>query len=268
MLPPTAESDAARDRTFAELAEWVKLNDTTTRTTHRYGPNSEQVADLRTPTHPGPHPVVILIHGGNWRAAHSRTKMEAVAVDLVGRGWATWNIEYRRLGNGGGHVVTANDVDDAIRALDQASDCVDRHRVVLLGHSTGGQLALCAGLSHDVAAVVSIAGYCDLAAAAELGLGGGATQAYCGGSPDEVPAHYRAADPLNHLPLGRKTLLFHGTADDRVPFEQSISYAGAAKDAGDECELLLLPDADHFSVIDPRTEHWSLISARLAELLD
>lgn len=265
MLSPTAESNTARDRLFAELAEWVRCHDVSPRA-HRYGDHPEQVADLRTPTGDGPHPLVVLIHGGNWRAAVSKAAIEALAIDLVGRGWATWNIEYRRIGNGGGVPASGADVTAAIHALD-AVPGLDLRRVILLGHSSGGQLALRAARQARVSAVVSVSGYCDLHQAVRLGLGDHAVPAFCGGLPDDVPDNYEAADPIRHLPLGTRTLLVHGTADDRVPAEQSISYATAAERAGEPCELMLLDGATHFDVIDPRSHRWPVIADALPGLL-
>jgi acetyl esterase/lipase len=265
MTTPTAESNAARDRLFAELADWVRTNDIPAQS-HCYGDDLEQVADLRVPPVGGPHPVVVLVHGGNWRAERSRATIEALAIDLVRRGWATWNVGYRRVGNGGGVPTTGDDVVAAITALADVPG-VDLSRVVVLGHSSGGQLALCAAKEARAAAVVSVAGYCDLHEAARLGIGHNAVADFCGGLPNEVPDNYAAVDPIRHLPLGKKTLLAHGTADDRVPVEQSASYAAASGRVGEPCELMLLEGAGHFDVIDPRAKHWHTIAAALPGLL-
>lgn len=266
MTSPSAQSDAVRDRLFAELAEWVRANDIPAHQ-YRYGDDPEQLAELRLPAGPGPHSVITLIHGGNWRAGVSRTSTDALAIDLVDRGWATWNVEYRRVGNGGGLSTTSSDIIAAVRMLGGIST-VDANRVVILGHSSGGQLALRAARAADAAAVVSVAGYCDLREAARLGLGDGGAVAFCGGLPEAVPRSYESADPMSHLPLGIPALLAHGTGDDRVPVEQSTSYAAATERAGEPCDLLLLEGAGHFDVLDPRSEHWRAIAAALPELLD
>lgn len=267
MPTPAPTVNPARDRLFAELTRWVDSNDVFGPQQHRYGDDPEQVADLRIPTGDGPHPVIVLIHGGNWRAQFSKTTIEALAVRLTHAGWATWTIEYRRVGNGGGVLATGADVVAAIRALEGVPG-IDLRRLILLGHSSGGQLALCAGQEARVAAVVSIAGYCDLGEASLLGLGNNAVPAFCGGGPDEVPENFNVADPTRQLPLGKKTLLAHGTADEVIPPSLSASYAAHARRVGDSCELLLLQEAGHFDVIDPRSEHWRTIEAAMAGLLE
>jgi acetyl esterase/lipase len=231
---------------------------------HAYGPDPEQVADLLLPATEGPHPVAVLLHGGFWRARFDRSTMAALAVDLVDRGWATWNVEYRRVGNGGGVPQTLDDVRASIGALTHLTAPLDPRRVVIVGHSAGGQLGLCVADEPVVAAVVSLAGVCDLASAFAEAIGEAATAAFMGGGPDERPDAYRLADPLTRIPAGARVLLVHGDADQRVPVAQSRRYAHAAAAAGDEgCELVELAGADHFALIDPRTEAWAMVAARL-----
>ncbi|MDP2711345.1 MAG: alpha/beta hydrolase, partial [Solirubrobacteraceae bacterium] len=114
---------------------------------HRYGAHPRQVADLHLPAGPGPHPVVVVLHGGYWRPPYTRLIMRPLCLDLARRGWAAWNVEYRRLGrDGGGWPQTFDDVAAAIDHLDELrAGPVDLDRVTLLGHSAGGQLALWAG---------------------------------------------------------------------------------------------------------------------------
>jgi acetyl esterase/lipase len=230
--------------------------------THAYGSDPDQVADLLLPDRAGPHPVAVLLHGGFWRAAYTRTLMSAMADDLADRGWASWNVEYRRVGTGGGIPETLTDVRGAIEALAGLDTPLDRGRVMVIGHSAGGQLALsCAGMP-SVSLVVSLAGVCDLMSAESARLGNGAVREFVGGGPAERPAAYAAADPLAALPTGARVLLVHGDADNRVPIAQSRAYHVAAVRAGDPCELLELPGVDHFAVIDPRTPTWRAIAAR------
>jgi dipeptidyl aminopeptidase/acylaminoacyl peptidase len=261
-LVPSGDVDAR----LAELSEWAAAVGPAP-LTHRYGAGPEHEADLRLPAGGGPHPVAVLVHGGFWGARYTRTTMGALAVDLAKRGWASWNVEYRRMGSGGGVPETAHDLRGAIDALADVRPLVDRTRVVLIGHSAGGQLALSVAGLPSVAAVVSLAGVCDLASAARERIGDGAARRFMAGTPEERPAAYALADPIRLLPTGTRTLIVHGDADDRVPVQQSRDYARAARAAGDRCELLELPGVEHFALIDPRTPAWATVAERLEALM-
>lgn len=242
--------------------------------THPYGRAPDQVAELVLPPHAnGPYPVAVLLHGGFWRARFDRSTMAALAVDLARRGWASWNVEYRRVGTGGGPLQAITDVRAGIAHLARVDEPLDLDRTVLIGHSAGGQLALCAVGAlepHDgrarANAVVSLAGVCDLEAAAREAIGEDATVQFMGGTPEQVPELYAVADPIRRLPTGARVLLVHGDRDGRVPLEQSRAYASAAGHEGERCELLELPGADHFDLIDPRTDAWAAVAERLPEL--
>jgi acetyl esterase/lipase len=256
---------AARDlqALLGELADLAAAAGVQPRT-HAYGADPEQAADLLLPATEGPHPVVVLLHGGFWRARFDRSLMAALAVDLADRGWATWNVEYRRMGNGGGVPETIDDVRPANVALADLTEPLDAGRVVIVGHSAGGHLGLCVADEPAVSAIVSLAGVCDLRAAFTEAIGDAATEAFMGGGPNERPAQYALADPLSRLPAGTPVLLVHGDADQRVPVEQSRHYAQAARAAGDDrCELMELAGVDHFALIDPRSAAWAAVAARL-----
>jgi dipeptidyl aminopeptidase/acylaminoacyl peptidase len=205
----------------------------------------------------------VLLHGGFWRAAFTRSSLDALATELTGRGWATWNVEYRRVGSGGGASTTLADVRHAIEHLAQLDQPLGLTRLLLVGHSAGGQLALCSASAGGVASVVSLAGVCDMVSAAEQRIGDNATVEFIGATPAERPDEYALADPLQRLPTGADVLLVHGDADDRVPVQLSRDYDAAATAAGDSCELLELAGADHFSIIDPRSTVWPRIASRL-----
>ncbi len=205
----------------------------------------------------------MLLHGGFWRAPFKRSIMSALAIDLAGRGWATWNVEYRRGGSGGGAVESLDDVRAAIDALESPDVHLDAASVLVIGHSAGGQLALCAARIPAVTAVLSLAGVCDLVAAADEAIGDGAVIEFIGAAPAQRPDAYAIADPMQRLPTGVTVLLAHGDADDRVPVQLSRDYAAAARAAGDSCELLELAGVGHFAVIDPRSNAWAQIASRL-----
>ena len=260
-----------------------------------YGSDPNQFGDLRLPVGAGPHPVVILIHGGFWRARFGLDLMDGLGEDLAGRGIASWNLEYRRVGQaGGGWPGTLGDVAQAADHLAglAARYGLDLTRVVALGHSAGGQLALWlaarrrlpvdalpdgtpafaevkagASLTCPVAGAISLAGVVDLAEAWRRNLGAGAVAELLGGGPAEAPARYAVASPIALLPIGVPQVLIHGTADDRVPVELSRTYAAAALAAGDDARLRELSGVDHFAVIDPASPAWAIIVEELTALL-
>ncbi len=198
--------------------------------------------------------------------------------DLAGRGWAVWNIEYRRMGwrSRGGWPQTLEDVANAIDHLDRLDEPLDHSRVVAIGHSAGGQLALWAaarlGLpaeapgaepSIPLSGAVAQAGLSDLGEVARLGLSGDAASRFIGGPPDKHPRRYELASPIERLPLGVSQLLVHGDADDVVPVEISRRYARRAAEAGDPCELVELPGAGHMEHLDPGTTAWRAVTTWL-----
>ena len=222
------------DDLLAELAAWAEEREPGFETI-RYGDHPDQVADVRG----GGEQSAILIHGGFWRPAFTRANTRALAVDLALRGWTTWNIEYRRTG-------LVDTLADVAAALDVTGPGV------AIGHSAGGHLALWAAGEGKIDKAVSLAGVSDLARAASEGIGSNAAVEFAGPDP---PAH---ADPMRRLPLAVPVLLAHGTEDDRVPFHYSREFAAACG-----AELLTLPGAGHFELIDPRTAEWATIAARL-----
>ena len=243
-----------------------------------YGDHPDQVGNLHLPSGEprgaaATWPTVILVHGGFWRYGWDRTLMTPLARDLASRGIAAWNIEYRRVGQeGGGWPGTLEDVAAAADVVPDLEEGLDVDRVVTVGHSAGGHLALWLAARHRLperspganpqlrpCGVVSQAGVSDLVAGARAGLGSGACQALLGGEPDDVPERYAVASPAALLPLGVPQLLVHGTRDDLVPPAQSRAYAAAARAAGDTADLVELPDADHFDVIEGTDPAWTAV---------
>ncbi len=237
-----------------------------------YGEHPDQVGNLHLPDGDGPWPVVVLIHGGFWRWGWDRTLMTRLAHDLAGRGFAAWNIEYRRVGQeGGGWPGTLEDAAAAVDVLG-CVDGVDCERLVTLGHSAGGHLALWLAGRHRIGngmpgagpllrprAAVSLAGVSDLAVGAAEGIGDGACAKLLGGLPDEHPDRYANASPAALLPLGVPQLLVHGARDDVVPPGQSWAYAEAARLAGDPVELVEQAGSDHFDVIEESHSGWAVV---------
>lgn len=252
-----------------------------------YGELPSQFGDLRLPrlAGDGSYPVVVYLHGGFWRAAYSLDLGARSCAELTAtHGFATWNLEYRRLGeDGGGWPGTFQDVArgaDHLRHLAQQYP-LDLERVVFIGHSAGGHLALwlaarsripegdplAVGSPLQPRGAVSLAGVVDLRRGWELNLSNGVVGDLLGGSPDEVPDRYAAASPVELLPTGLPQVLIHGTADDRVPYELSRAYLEAAIACGDDAELITLPDADHFEVIDPESHAWPHVLGAVQRLV-
>ncbi len=237
-----------------------------------YGTDPAQRAELSRPSGRAKG-VVVVIHGGFWRSQYDLSLGRPLAASLVENGWAALNIEYRRVGNGGGWPTTFDDVAAAIDSLADV-DGLDTGRVVTLGHSAGGHLAVWAAgrpLLEDspwadprvvVTAAISQAGVLDLRAASRDDLGGGAVQSFMGG---EVDGRYAQADPTAMIPLGVPVRCVHGTADDTVPLAQSTDYVERATAAGADAELIEI-DGDHFTVIDPSSEAWTTTLAVLDRL--
>jgi acetyl esterase/lipase len=223
-----------------------------------YGDDPSQFGELSVPSG-SPKGVVVVIHGGFWKAAYDLALGRPLAQSLVDHGWAAWNIEYRRVGNGGGVPQTLDDVAAAIDVLDGRDLPLDR--VVSLGHSAGGHLATWAAsrgrstrwpATVTLTGVVSQAGVLDLWHAYDEGLGSGAVQRFLGHAPGPGD---EPADPLHQVPLDVPVHCVHAADDDTVPIAQSQRYVRAATAAGARAVLTEV-EGDHFTVIDPATEVW------------
>jgi acetyl esterase/lipase len=247
-----------------------------------YGEHHDQIADLSFPVDPaGPVALVVFLHGGFWRAAYDRLHAEVVADDLAERGHVVANVEYRRVGAGGGWPVTLTDVAQAVDALPglierERPGLVDPERVVYVGHSAGGHLALWAALrdrlpvgapgraSHPprVAGVVALGAAVNLAEADRLGSGRGAVADFLGGGPEEVPERFAAADPSALGKPGFRTVMVHGDLDDTLPVEMARAYH-ASFGGG-----LIVPEgAGHFDVIDPASAAWPSVLEALRQII-
>jgi acetyl esterase/lipase len=228
-----------------------------------YGSDPNQFIDVRFPAGKGPHPAVLFIHGGYWRAQYHLTHAGHLCAALAKAGIVTWNIEYRRVGNpGGGWPGTFEDVRTAYRFVLEQKNEIDPGRICVAGHSAGGQLALClAGHEKSVTRAFSLAGVLDLRRGWEMHLSNDAVAGFLGGSPQAVPEHYREASPAELAIPQAVQKLIHGTADDSVPYEIGKSYAEHKKKAGEDVELTTLKGADHLQIIDPTSAVWPKVEA-------
>ena len=236
-----------------------------------YGPEPLQFGDLRLPATEGPHPLVIVIHGGYWQAIYNLIHAGHLCVDLAKHGIASWNVEYRRIGDVGGHWPAVG--DDILAALAHVRALAQEHpldleRVVVLGHSAGGQLAVWSSLHTDVPlrGIVSIAGVVDLHMLAELGDDHGMIERLLQGNAEQVPDRWSEASPRQHLPWPTRTILVCGTAD--VHWGPNQATAEAAIAAGSEVQLLPLEGAGHFEPVDPAAPQWRVVRSKIQELLE
>ncbi|HEY0542586.1 MAG TPA: alpha/beta hydrolase [Actinoallomurus sp.] len=249
------------------LAEWLTelrawdagRPDASAPTTVAYGEHPDQVADLWLPAGVVDPPVVVSIHGGYFMAPYRRDLHAPIAHELVRRGFAVWNVEYRRVGTGGGPTETTDDVWAAVDALPLPPG----RRVAVFGHSAGGYLAEWLAAHPRVDLVVPLAGALDLAGVVRAGWDGGAVTDWLGAGPDEDPARYAAADLRRRLPTGAARVLIHGTADATVGVEQSRQFAAAALAAGDRTDLVELDGEGHYAFLDPRQPAFETLYAAL-----
>jgi acetyl esterase/lipase len=241
-----------------------------------YGPAPQQVGELRLPEGPGPHPVVVVIHGGCWQTPWAFDHVRSFCAALTARGWATWSLEYRRLGDpGGGWPGTFEDVargTDHLRAVAEDHP-LDLGRVVAVGHSAGGHLALWLAARHrlpedaalkdeaplELRGVVSLAGIPDLRAGARDEICGDAIPRLLGGPPDEQEGHLAQGSPMELLPLGVPQRLVAGSLDTIAPPGLSRHYAAAARAAGDTVAVDVVEGTGHFELVRPGSLAWPTV---------
>ncbi|GAA4752344.1 alpha/beta hydrolase family protein [Gordonia alkaliphila] len=216
--------------------------------------------------HPdGSVPLVVLIHGGSWQSQIGADTFVTFARRLAERGLAVYNVEYRRLGSGGGYPQTFADVAAAIDFAPQigkANPAIDMDNAVVVGHSAGGQLAMWAGTRHKLdddevgakpkyrpTSVVSLAGPLDMRTAVKLG--DDRIVRALGGIPEEVPERYTSVDPIQNIDPSMPTIAMVGAKDRVVPPVVSRNYVDAATKAGGTANFVLLPDTNHVTIVDP-----------------
>ncbi|MFD4294392.1 alpha/beta hydrolase family protein [Rhodococcus sp. NPDC058532] len=238
------------------------------RTRIDYGPHPAQFGHLYTPTAAaGPVPVVMLLHGGYWSADFHLNLATTLASELARRGVAAWNVEYRRVGAGGGWAETSADVEAALAATatllpDRSPVPLDPGDVRVVGHSAGAQLAVWVAGQRECpvrpSRVVSQAGALDLASRAATRSGGSALEALFGVSYADDPQLYRDASPIHRVPTGVPTVCLHGVEDVQVPVAASRAYVDAARAAGDRAALWEVPGEGHNAFLDRSTRCWAL----------
>jgi len=272
--------------TFSQL-----LNQPRQSADHRiaYGADPLQFGELWLPKSGRRHPVIVLIHGGCWRADLPGTElMDYMAADLRDRGYAVWNLEYRRIGHpGGGYPGTFQDIAagiDHLRAL-APQHGLDLGRVAVSGHSAGGHLALwAAGRDRlpassalrtpnplPVRGAVSLAGIADLRSYRETGpdaCGGPSTiDGLVGIQGTDGRDVFADTSPPALLPLANRQVVVSGSLDPIVPPRFGQTYAAAAAAAGDSATSVVLEGAGHFELIDPTSTVWPRILEAYSDLL-
>ncbi|WP_406105159.1 alpha/beta fold hydrolase [Streptomyces sp. NBC_01003] len=262
--------------------------------TAAYGDHPDQVVDFYAPRDSAESaPLVVLLHGGAWRAPYDRQHLTPFADFLARRGFAVANVEYRRgssLPQQGGTAPVAGrwpeTFDDIAAALDALPGLVrevlpqgDPRRTVVVGHSAGGQLALWAAARHllpedapwrtaapaPLRGVVALAPIADFVTARDLDVCSGAPAQFLGGKAvfeERLPY----ADPAALLPTGIATTLVQGRADTTVPYVVAEAYADAAAKAGEVVGLTLLEDVGHFPLIDPAADACAVVAEEIAQL--
>jgi len=238
------------------VADYLQLPSVPATERYAYGADPAQFGDLYLPTTGDNHPVIVLIHGGCWRAQYGLAQLGRFCETFAALGVAVWSLEYRRLGNGGAN---------------QSS--LDLSRVVAVGHSAGGHLALWLATRHHLLAnaplatpdplplhgVVALAGIPDLVDAEQRNLCGGAITELMNGSAQSAPEAYCAASPAANLPLGVPQHLLIGTLDESVQVAHNTTYVEAARRQGDAVQYTVLPDIGHFELIAPGTRAWPIV---------
>lgn len=250
---------------------------------YAYGTGSQQFGELTLPSATPPYPVIILIHGGGYREMYNLRPLGAVATALATAGFAVWNIEYRRFGNGGDYPQMFLDVAAAADHLPQIAQAhnLDLNRVIAVGHSAGGHLALWLAGRRQIESTspiyfseplavhgaVALAPLADVTHGSESELSSDALLAVMGGDATQKPSVYRNGCPVRLLPLGKPQVIIVGS-EDRSMLDNAERYIAAAHEAGDDAQLIVLPGAGHFEIVAVETEEWSAVQRATAQLRD
>lgn len=245
-----------------------------------YGAHARQYGVLAIPKHAKLLGTVVMVHGGGWLPDASLRAFEPMQVALTALGYATWNVEYRGVGVGGGFPGTLEDVAAGIDHLGNIAEGVSgipnrilTSRIAFLGHSAGAQLAVWAASRSRKTpggppmvrprATISMAGPLNLALGARHDLVGRIIPNFMGGMPSEVPERYAVADPIRLVPAPCVVWALSGDNDTVVPKEQALTYVSAARRAGGEA-YLVNTQSDHLQMTTPAGQPWACIREILA----
>lgn len=238
---------------------------------YAYGRNAQQFGELTLPATTPPHPVIILIHGGGYREMYNLRPLGSAVAALADAGFAVWNIEYRRFGNGGDFPQMFLDVGAAADHLKQLAGAhdLDLSRVISMGHSAGGHLALWLAGRHRIEsaspifarepvaihAVLALAPLADVSAGSESELSSDALLAVMGGRAAAAPQAYRDGSPSELIPLGAPQVIIVGS-EDKAMLANAKQYSVAATQAGDEVDLQIIAGVGHFEIVAVETAAW------------
>lgn len=248
-----------------------------------YGEGPNQFGELRLPEGDTLFPVIVILHGGCWLSIYDKSLMDGMAEDLTSRGYATWNLEYRRIGNGGGWPNTFLDVTAGFKKLTDLAKTypIDLQNILITGHSAGGHLALWLGAQSQlpdsseiktqdlpkIKGIVSLAGITDLETYLAPSGCGSSVDALIGGSPTQFPERYYAGSPISFVPLCLPQVLVNGEEDQIVPISHISPYYDLSLAEKDKIQLVTIPNAGHFEVITPGSIAWEAIIRAFADLL-
>ena len=265
---PVDPGPAAGQFARVRAASDVEVNRYQYPTTTGSRDDQQNWADLYLP--PGEHPansvpLVVLIHGGSWQSQIGADSFVAFSRRLAERGLAVYNVEYRRVGSGGGWPTTFSDVSaalDYVPTIQRGVDEINTENAVVVGHSAGGQLAMWAGTRHKLepgevganpafrpTSVVSLAGPLDMRTA--VSMGDDRIVRAMGGTPKQVPDRYTSVDPIQNIDPQTPVVAMVGTEDRVVPPVLSQNYVAAVRRSGGRGTTVLLPGADHVTIVNP-----------------
>lgn len=242
--------------------------------TEKYGTDVFQEGDLYIPNKK-PLAILCLYHGGFWLMPYGREQLTPIAIDLARKGFIVWNVEYRRIGAvGGGWHGTFDDVISSInhlKTLCRKYHHFDLTKVVVIGHSAGGQLAIWSGKQYENRSftadmlqirpnqIIGLAPVVNLEKAFKNKLGNNSVFQLLGGSPKDVPERYACTDPMRMVPLNTPQLLIHGSLDDELPIEWTRDYVRSTQVAGSDIEYIEINDGGHMDFVDPDSNSISIL---------